>query len=104
MEAVSKGHGRKVTFRVRREAAQIVLEVEDDGSGIAPADAPIFDAFFSTKPAGAGLGLAIANRIVADHGGTIDVESRCGRTVFCVSLPMETAGRGRVSASGVGEI
>jgi nitrogen-specific signal transduction histidine kinase len=51
-------------------------------------DAPIFDAFFSTKPQGTGLGLAIAHRIVTDHGGTIDVSSKPGRTVFGITLPM----------------
>jgi nitrogen-specific signal transduction histidine kinase len=66
-----------------------MLEVEDDGPGLKSPDAPIFDAFFSTKPNGTGLGLAIVHRIVTDHSGTIDVESRPGRTCFRVLLPME---------------
>jgi nitrogen-specific signal transduction histidine kinase len=49
-------------------------------------DAPIFDAFYSTKPHGTGLGLAIVHRVVSDHEGTVDVESRPGHTVFRVTL------------------
>lgn len=65
-----------VTLRVRRQPRDAVLEIEDDGPGIAKSDAPIFDAFYSTKPTGTGLGLPIAHRIVQDHGGTLTFESR----------------------------
>jgi nitrogen-specific signal transduction histidine kinase len=66
----------------------VVIEVEDDGPGLPSPDAPVFDAFFSTKPSGTGLGLAITHRIVTDHGGTVDVESRPGRTCFRLSIPI----------------
>lgn len=79
----------EITVRARREPRAIVLEVEDDGPGLPSPDAPVFDAFFSTKPSGTGLGLAISHRIVTDHGGTIDVESRPGRTCFRVVLPLD---------------
>jgi len=87
VEALS-GRGGTVTLRARREPRAVVLEVEDDGPGIPAASAPIFDAFFSTKPGGTGLGLAIVHRIVTDHGGTIDVESRPGMTCFRLRLPL----------------
>jgi signal transduction histidine kinase len=64
------------------------IEIEDDGPGLPSPEAPVFDAFFSTKPAGTGLGLAITHRIVTDHGGTMDVDSRPGRTSFAFTLPM----------------
>jgi two-component system nitrogen regulation sensor histidine kinase GlnL len=64
-----------------------VIEVEDDGPGLPDPGAPIFDAFFTTKASGTGLGLSIAHRIVEDHGGTIQVESAPGRTVFRLVLP-----------------
>jgi len=79
----------EIAVRARREPRAIVLEVEDDGPGLPSPDAPVFDAFFSTKPSATGLGLAISHRIVTDHGGTIDVESRPGRTCFRVVLPLD---------------
>ena len=54
-----------------------------------PGRPSIFDAFYSTKPNGTGLGPAIAHRIVTDHGGNIDVDSRPGRTRFRVTLPLD---------------
>jgi two-component system sensor histidine kinase AtoS len=49
----------------------------------------IFEPFFSTKEEGIGLGLPIARRIVEEHGGEIQVESRSGEgTTFTVTLPL----------------
>jgi PAS domain S-box-containing protein len=79
--------GGHVTLRARRQPRTVTVEVEDDGPGIPPGT-PIFDAFFSTKPHGTGLGLSITHRIVTDHGGSIDVETVPGRTVFRVVLPV----------------
>ncbi|MEZ4226438.1 MAG: ATP-binding protein [Polyangiaceae bacterium] len=62
------------------------VEIEDTGPGI-PDDAPIFDAFYTTKEAGTGLGLAIVHRIVDEHGGQVTVDSKPGLTVFRVRLP-----------------
>jgi PAS domain S-box-containing protein len=87
--------GGKITLSARREPLHAVIEVADDGPGISGPTAHIFDAFYSTKPNGTGLGLAIVHRIVTDHGGTIDVESKPGRTVFRVTLPVaSTSTRG----------
>lgn len=85
-EAAGGGH---VVLRARREPRHVRIEVEDDGPGLPPGNAPVFDAFFSTKPTGTGLGLAIVHRIVTDHGGAVDVESRPGMTRFQVTLPLE---------------
>ncbi len=87
IEALQPSGGGHVTLRGRRQPRSVLIEVEDDGPGI-PHAAPIYDAFFSTKEGGTGLGLAIAHRIVTDHRGTIDMNSRPGRTTFRVILPL----------------
>lgn len=79
--------GGVLTVGVRGDSEGFVEAlVEDTGPGIAE-DAPIFDAFYTTKEAGTGLGLAIVHRIVHEHGGTIQFESRPGRTCFTLRFP-----------------
>jgi PAS domain S-box-containing protein len=87
IDAVGGVGGGHVVLRTIREPRRMIVEVEDDGPGLPSPDAPIFDAFYSTKANGTGLGLAIVHRVVSDHGGTIEVESKPGRTVFRVALP-----------------
>jgi signal transduction histidine kinase len=69
---------------------QVVIEVKDDGPGIAPDDLErIFSPFFTTKPQGTGLGLAIVRKVVDAHDGHIDAISAPGRgTTFRVTLPV----------------
>lgn len=89
-----EGKGR-ITIRTQRAEKAVVVEIEDNGSGIAPDDLScIFEPFFTTKEqgAGTGLGLDTAWRIVTEeHGGMITVTSEPGRTVFRISLPLTTA-------------
>lgn len=82
------GRGR-ITVRAHRTAGGAVVEVEDTGAGIAPADLPhLFEPFFTRKQKGTGLGLATVHRIVEAHGGRIEVESHAQRgTRFTISLP-----------------
>ena len=76
----------------RAEEGFVVVEVSDTGRGMPPQVADrAFEAFFTTKEAGqgVGLGLDIAQRIVVErHGGTISIDSRPGETVLRVSLPV----------------
>lgn len=85
------GDGGKVTVRTLRSGDYLVVEVEDDGPGI-PDDVRerIFDAFFTTKPPGegTGLGLDIANRIVARHHGDLRLKPGPGGACFQVLLPL----------------
>ncbi len=78
-------------IEVRREDAYATVTIIDSGIGI-PDDirGKIFDPFFTTKEAGqgTGLGLDIVKRIVERHGGSIDLESRPGRTAFTVRIPI----------------
>lgn len=84
--------GGCVAVTARREGTRVVVEVADDGPGIDPdVRERIFDPFFSTKDVGkgVGLGLDIVRRTLERHDGEIEVESRPGRTVFRVRLPVE---------------
>jgi signal transduction histidine kinase len=85
VEAMSESGGQ-LRLVARPAGAEVEIVVEDDGPGFGE-ELPVFDAFFTTKSHGTGLGLAIVHRIVTDHGGTIRVESRPGRTCFIVTLP-----------------
>ena len=73
----------------QRISLPLEIAIEDNGPGI-PADLmPIlFDPFVTTKANGSGLGLALVAKIVGDHGGIIDSDSRPGRTRFRVLLPV----------------
>jgi two-component system, NtrC family, nitrogen regulation sensor histidine kinase GlnL len=65
--------------------------VKDNGPGVADDLMPdLFDPFVTTKPSGTGLGLALAAKIIGDHGGIIECESQPRRTIFRVLMPMFT--------------
>jgi signal transduction histidine kinase len=87
----------KGTLRLSTRAGQndVVVEVADTGCGVPPdVAARAFEPFFTTKDAGknTGLGLDIARRIITErHGGTIDIDSRPGHTVFRVQIPVRAA-------------
>jgi PAS domain S-box-containing protein len=80
-------HDGQITLRARHLGEHVELQVEDNGKGIEGDPKRVFMPFHTTKPTGTGLGLTIAQRIVADHGGELLVESEPGRTVFTLRLP-----------------
>lgn len=85
------GNGRLRVAVLQDGDDRILVRVEDDGPGIPESVRErIFEAFFTTKPAGegTGLGLAICKDIVKAHRGVIRLASESGRTVFEVVLPI----------------
>ena len=74
----------------RRAANRVKVEVEDTGTGIEPSETDrIFNPFYTTRSGGTGLGLALAHKIVQDHGGRISFTSSPGRgTTFTIVLPL----------------
>jgi len=84
--------GGTLRVELREAGTEVEVRVADTGAGIAPEDLPrIFDAFYTTKEAGAGngLGLMVAKSIVTDHGGSIEARSAPGEgTAFCIRLPV----------------
>jgi two-component system, NtrC family, nitrogen regulation sensor histidine kinase GlnL len=65
--------------------------VKDNGPGVSDDLMPnLFDPFVTTKPSGSGLGLALAAKIIGDHGGIIECDSQPRRTIFRVLMPMFT--------------
>lgn len=87
--------GATVELRARAENGALSLQVEDHGIGISPANrARLFRPFFTTKPRGNGLGLAVSRKIVREHGGQIDaLPGTGGGSVFRVLLPADHGGR-----------
>ena len=86
--------GGELRIRTCQDPRDVVVELQDNGSGIPPDVLPhIFDPFFTTKAVGegTGLGLDISMRVVRKHRGEIRAQSRAGATVFRVSLPKQRA-------------
>jgi signal transduction histidine kinase len=90
--SVREGFAGLLEARVRRDGGDIVVEIQDNGSGIAPEVlAHIVEPFFTTKGAeqGTGLGLPIAKDAIEAHGGKIACESQLGRgALFRIHLPI----------------
>ena len=78
-----------------QNANQVVIEIKDNGYGVAPQHIEkIFDPFFTTKEigTGTGLGLHISHSIITSHGGIITVNSAIGEgTTFTINLPLKQA-------------
>jgi PAS domain S-box-containing protein len=87
--------GGSLIVTTRRDGDWAEVAVRDSGPGIAEAVLPhVFDPYFTTRPSGVGLGLAIAHRIVQGHQGSLDVESHVGSgTTMIIRLPLSEPGR-----------
>ena len=91
IEAMKDEDGpRELAIRSQRaENEQLLVSVSDTGIGLPPQQAnQIFNAFFTTKPHGTGMGLRISRSIVESHGGRLWAENNSPRGAsFCFSLP-----------------
>jgi signal transduction histidine kinase len=82
--------GGRIEVATRASGDRVELRVSDNGPGI-PTDVlgQLFEPFFTTKEGGTGLGLALTQQIIREHGGSIEVESAVGEgATFVVSLPL----------------
>ena len=85
------GPGAELILAASQHDGEAVIDVIDTGKGIAPeAVDKIFQAYYSTKKGGTGLGLAMARRIAEEHGGRISVTSEVGKgSDFSLRLPLK---------------
>jgi signal transduction histidine kinase len=81
--------GGELTIQGTQSGTDILINFTDSGTGIAPEDmAQLFEPFFSTKTTGSGIGLAVSQEIVTNHGGTLQARNHPQKgAVFTVTLP-----------------
>jgi signal transduction histidine kinase len=85
---MSQGGKLLIQAQIQGKAVRIIMR--DNGKGIAAEDLPrIFEAYFTTKDHGSGLGLLFVYDVITDHGGKIQVESKINQgTTFEILLPL----------------
>ena len=86
-------NGGTLTLSARPRDNQIEIRVTDTGEGLTPEECErLFTPYYTTKQHGTGLGLAVVQSVIADHGGTISVESRPPNgATFIITLPRAQA-------------
>jgi signal transduction histidine kinase len=84
-------NGGSVTLRLRSSPSEVTLEVRDTGRGIAPDDLErLGTSFFTTRPGGTGLGVVLAQGVIAQHGGQLRYNSSVGNgTTATITLPIQ---------------
>lgn len=106
LDAIAPNPGT-LTVRLKQHGEYVTFAVEDTGCGIAPdVIHTIFEPFMTTKAdrrttlhGGTGLGLSVSHGIIANHGGSIDVQSELGKgTTFTVHLPINSPGTAAADA------
>jgi PAS domain S-box-containing protein len=94
IEAMKDAGGELILTSSRSEEGHILISVSDSGIGLPAHEAErIYEAFFTTKPQGTGMGLSISRRIIQSHGGRLWASNNTGRgTTFQFSLPINVTG------------
>jgi two-component system sensor histidine kinase HydH len=89
MQAMDQEGGISIVLKNREDTGIVELRIRDTGKGISPEHlTQVFYPYFTTKQGGSGIGLAISQKIIADHGGSIEVESEPGSgTAVIIQLP-----------------
>lgn len=105
-DAIAEGGGAHVTMRLRAEDGWAEIAVEDDGPGLpAAAQERVFEPFFTLRREGrgAGLGLAVVHAVVAEHHGTVAIDSQPGEGAkFVIRLPVLDPDMDRLAPGDVG--
>jgi C4-dicarboxylate-specific signal transduction histidine kinase len=100
MQAMATVHGRDrmLVMRTRQQSERVRVAVEDVGIGVKPENADqLFNAFYTTKPGGLGMGLAICRSIIEAHGGRLWAEANVPRgAIFSFTVPAVAAGTSEV--------
>ncbi|CAN5241602.1 hypothetical protein BH11PLA2_BH11PLA2_09900 [soil metagenome] len=91
VEAIGERREGEKVIRIEStlQSDQATIRIADTGNGIAE-PGRIFDRFYTTKPEGFGLGLAMARTIAETHGGRLDATSSNRGAVFALTLPTDT--------------
>ncbi len=89
IEAMDTGGTLTIKIYSQEESQTAYIRIQDTGPGISASDVPnLFDAFYTTKQKGTGLGLYISQKILAEHEGSIDVDANLSTgTAFIIMLP-----------------
>ena len=89
MKDMEEGKKIEMTSSIGKDC--ILMTVSDSGPGVPLSmKDQIFDPFYTTKSSGTGIGLSISNRIITDHGGSMDIsESRWGGAEFRIEMPIK---------------
>ena len=90
LQAMEQGGRLTVALANKEDSQSVVLRISDTGEGIAAELlSQVFYPYFTTKQGGTGIGLAISQKIIVDHGGSIELESESGMgTTVTILLPV----------------
>ena len=96
VEAMSEAHGgpRELLIRTEQDGPGVLVAVQDSGPGLKPESVRLFEAFYTTKPGGMGMGLSICRSIIEAHGGRMWVTANVpqGATfLFSLSCQRDTS-------------